>query len=252
MVYRRYGSISKNNITKTCETKFGAKLYRDSEKGRGLIFNQKTLNKLVVNYSIIDGIKIIKEEEEKKKEKEKEDSTPQNPNDTYDTYDTFREGIEQNNQDNSLEDSTKTPDLTSNDEEKIQENHDSKLKTNENNVEKTNTYSPEVSYLSFPSYDTTNAKDLDSLSKIQQLTTSQQSMALKEKIKTGLFTNPLISESDLSNANYNPKIINNINRLYPNSDRWFCNNCTMRGDKWFMMKHPCKNNINNKGGSKLI
>ena len=50
-----YGSISKNSITKTCETKFGAKPYRDREKGRGLIFNQKTLNKLVTNYSIIEG-----------------------------------------------------------------------------------------------------------------------------------------------------------------------------------------------------
>jgi hypothetical protein len=67
------------------------------------------------------------------------------------------------------------------------------------------------------------------------------------------FNNQLISESDLSiDGPYDPEIINNINRLYPNSDRWFCNNCTMRGDKWFMMKHPCKNNINNKGGSKLI
>ena len=62
-----YGSVSKNSITKTCETKFGAKPYRDSEKGRGLIFNQKILNKLIVNYSIIEGIKIIKEEREEKK-----------------------------------------------------------------------------------------------------------------------------------------------------------------------------------------
>ena len=64
-----YGSISKNSITKICETKFGAKPYRDSEKGRGLIFNQKILNKLIVNYSIIEGIKIIKEEREKRKKK---------------------------------------------------------------------------------------------------------------------------------------------------------------------------------------
>ena len=62
-----YGSVSKNSITKICETKFGAKPYRDSEKGRGLIFNQKILNKLIVNYSIIEGIKIIKEEREREK-----------------------------------------------------------------------------------------------------------------------------------------------------------------------------------------
>ena len=42
-----YGSISKSRITKICETKFGAKQYRDRVKGRGLIFNQKKLNKLV-------------------------------------------------------------------------------------------------------------------------------------------------------------------------------------------------------------
>jgi hypothetical protein len=70
-----YGSVSKNSITKTCETKFGAKLHRDPVKGRGLMFNQKTLNKLVENYSIITGIQIIKEESY----------------DTYDTNDTFTE-----------------------------------------------------------------------------------------------------------------------------------------------------------------
>ena len=235
-----YGSISKNSITKICETKFGAKPYRDSEKGRGLIFNQKTLTKLIINYSIIEEIKVIKEgQEEKKKEKEEEDSTPQNPNDTYDTYDTFREGIEQNNQDNSLEDSTKTPDLTSNAEEKIQKNHDSKLKTNENNVEKTNTYSPELSYLSYPS-----PESQDSLI---TLTPSQQ--FILSKIKAGFFTNPLISEPDLLLANdnydYDPNIINNIDR-FEGTDRWYCKNCNIKGDKWFMMKHPCNNINNNK------
>ena len=43
--------------------------------------------------------------------------------------------------------------------------------------------------------------------------------------EAGLFTNPLISKSDLSTGNYNPEIINNIDRVYPNSDRWFCHNC---------------------------
>src|SRR5215203_5428299 len=110
-----YGSVSKNSITKICETKFGAKLYRDPEKGRGLIFNQKTLNKLVVNYSIIDEIKIIKEDEEEgeedKEKKEKEVSNLQNPDDTYDTYDTFTECVEQNDQNNSLKNSSKVIDL---------------------------------------------------------------------------------------------------------------------------------------------
>jgi hypothetical protein len=68
------------------------------------------------------------------------------------------------------------------------------------------------------------------------------------KIKTGLFTNPLISESDLladEDYNYNPKIINNVYR-FEGKDHWFCKNCAMKGDKWFMMKHPCNDNNNNK------
>ena len=58
-----------------------------------------------------------------------------------------------------------------------------------------------------------------------------------------LFNNPLIFESDLSigRYNYDPEIINNIGR-FDGSDRWFCNNCSIKGDKWFMMKHICHNN----------
>ncbi len=60
--------------------------------------------------------------------------------------------------------------------------------------------------------------------------------------EAALFTNPLISKSDLSTGNYNPEIINNIDRVHPNSDRWFCYNCTLRDDKWGMMKHLCRHN----------
>jgi len=235
-----YGSTSKNSITKICETKFGAKPYRDSEKGRGLIFNQKTLNKLIVNYSIIEEIKVIKEEiKETEKEKEEEDSNPQNPNDTCDTYDTFTECIEQNNQDNSLDDSANIPNLTCNNEEKIQESRDSKLKIDEKNVKKINIHSPEVSYLSYPSPESQDT--LSTLTPLQQFILS--------KIKAGFFTNPLISESDLLLANdnydFDPNIINNIDR-FEGTDRWFCKNCNIKGDKWFMMKHPCNNNNNNE------
>jgi hypothetical protein len=66
-----YGIISKTKITNTCETRFLAKQHKDPDKGRGLIFNQKTLNKLAANYSIIDGIKIIKEDEEEVEEEKK-------------------------------------------------------------------------------------------------------------------------------------------------------------------------------------
>ena len=36
-----------------------------------------------------------------------------------------------------------------------------------------------------------------------------------------------------------------IQRRSPNSDIWICNNCTWTGDKWFMEKHPCRQNIKN-------
>ena len=64
-------------------------------------------------------------------------------------------------------------------------------------------------------------------------------------LKQGEFNNPLISESDLTTSTYDPKIINSIHR-FEGTDRWFCKNCAMKGDKWFMMKHPCNNNNNNK------
>ena len=56
------------------------------------------------------------------------------------------------------------------------------------------------------------------------------------------YNNPLISESDLKDPTgfqYSPEIINNINK-FENSDRWFCFNCSLRDDKWGMMKHICK------------
>ena len=77
-----------------------------------------------------------------------------------------------------------------------------------------------MSYLSYPSYDTTNANQ-ESSYKIPHLTNSQQSTALK--IQSEFFTNPLISESDFTMGGpYDPEVINNINRVHPNSDHWFC------------------------------
>ena len=103
-----------------------------------------------------------------------------------------------------------------------------------NNIKRINTHFIEVSYPSYPS-----PPSQDSLI---TLTPSQQSILLK--IKTGLFINSLISESDLlldDNYDYDPEIINNIDR-FTGTDRWFCKKCSMRDDKWFMMKHPCTNN----------
>ena len=34
----------------------------------------------------------------------------------------------------------------------------------------------------------------------------------------------------------------NLCRFYEKSDRWCCNNCNDRGDKWYMLQHNCKMN----------
>ena len=58
------------------------------------------------------------------------------------------------------------------------------------------------------------------------------------------FNNSLISVSDMETGyDYQPEIINNIDR-FEGTDHWFCKNCTLKQDKWFMMKHPCKKNKN--------
>jgi hypothetical protein len=78
------------------------------------------------------------------------------------------------------------------------------------------------------------------------ITSPLQQQSMESKIQAGLFTNSLISVSDLLTGNYDPEIINNIDRVHPNSDRWFCYNCTLRDDKWGMMKHLCKHNKKRK------
>ena len=78
------------------------------------------------------------------------------------------------------------------DQEKLIPQNDNVITKNDNDIEiKSNGYSQKVSYPSYVSYN-----------------------------------NPLISESDLSiGGQYDPEIINNIHRVHPNSDRWFCYNC---------------------------
>lgn len=36
-----------------------------------------------------------------------------------------------------------------------------------------------------------------------------------------------------------------LRRRSPNSDIWICNSCTWTGDKWFMEKHQCRQNVRN-------
>ena len=200
-----YGSISKNSITKTCETKFGAKPYRDREKGRGLIFNQKTLNKLVTNYSIIEGIQIIR--------------------DTCDTCDTSTGYPDNNDKDSMTKNVDNMTDVTHKQQQLIPQNEERTTKIDIDLDPETNGHSQKVSH---PSQVSQNGKP------------------------SLLFNNPLISEQDLKDPNnyeYDPDIINNIDR-FSNSDQWYCkkNDCKVRGDKWLLMRHNCKyknNNINN-------
>ena len=140
-----YSIVSKNSVTKTCETKFGAKLHRDPKEGRGLIFNQKTLNKLVANYSIIEGIKIIKDEKEDK-----------SPNDTYDTYDNSTECIDKNYNDPITKNVNSMTDMTQKQERSIPKNHNILTKNVNDNNTKHNGQSQKVSY---PSYVSLNEKD---------------------------------------------------------------------------------------------
>jgi hypothetical protein len=225
-----YGSISKTNITKICDTKFGAKQYKDREKGRGLIFKQEILNRLAENYSLIDGgIKIIKDKDDE------ESSSTKIKCDTLPTCDTFTEDTNSNSDINSIKDSSKTQESFNNGEEKTPGNDSLRLKTSGTIDKKTGAYSLELSQMSLLSPKPTVLK-----------TPLQCTFS---KIELGLFTNPLISESDLTQEDYDydPEIINNIGR-FERSDSWFCNNCILKGDKWFMMKHPCNTHKKRKGG----
>ena len=223
---QEYGTISKSKVKSICESKFDAKEHKDEKRGRGLIFNQETLNKLTANYSIIEGIKIIKEDPTKSK------------HDTPDTPDTYTKDIKPNSENNSPEDSSKTLEPTINDDGKTQENNSFELKTGTYSDKKCDRSSPEVSGVSgvsgipFNTYDQ-RGETID----------ESKTISLREKIDAGLFTNHLISESDLISQDYDfdPEIINNITRNH-GSDRWYCmfKKCKVTGDKWLLMKHPCK------------
>ena len=133
-----YGIISKSAITKSCENKFGAKLHRDPVNGRGLIFSQKTLNKLVVNYSIIEGIRIIKEKKE--------------IHDTYDTYDTSTEYQDDNDKDSMTTDVDNMTDMTQKQEQLIPKNDNITTKFDNDINTKSNGHSQKVSEVSYLSY----------------------------------------------------------------------------------------------------
>ncbi len=51
------------------------------------------------------------------------------------------------------------------------------------------------------------------------------------------------NKSDISGKSIKKMFL--IQRRSSNSDIWICNSCTWTGDRWFMEKHPCKQNISN-------
>jgi hypothetical protein len=152
-----YGSVSKNSITKISESKFGAKLHRDPVNGRGLIFNQKILSKLVVNYSIINGIEIVREENEKMTEKDEEKKQKQESSsyDIYDTNDTSTEYTDKDSNDNITENVNNMTEITQNQEWLIPKNDNIITKNVSDLDTKTNEHSQKVSYPSQVSYNTT-------------------------------------------------------------------------------------------------
>jgi hypothetical protein len=48
------------------------------------------------------------------------------------------------------------------------------------------------------------------------------------------------SPTEESSTHTCPRNSGHINRIAPHSDIWVCNDCTLRGDKWFMLEHNCK------------
>ncbi|MGE5705528.1 MAG: hypothetical protein ACM3XP_02265 [Nitrososphaerales archaeon] len=93
----------------------------------------------------------------------------------------------------------------------------------------------------------------------QQQQETEKVTVTRAKIQEGLYHNKYILTDDLLldpfDYDYDVEIINNISRP-AKSDWWYCYNCTWKGDKWFMMKHPCKHNkkqrIRNEEVKKLL
>ena len=56
---------------------------------------------------------------------------------------------------------------------------------------------------------------------------------------------PLLYEKEPITITATPVTTILIRRRSVNSDIWICNSCTLTGDKWFMEKHPCRQNMNN-------
>ena len=136
-----YGPISKTKITNICETKLGGKQHKHKEHGRGLIFNPDTLKKLSNNYSLIEGIKIIKDDEE-------QCSNRKDEGDTSPTCDTFTEYVSKNDNDQLHENVNKMTNMTHDHVRSSPKNDNIITKYDNTTDEKSNGHSLQVSQVS--------------------------------------------------------------------------------------------------------
>jgi hypothetical protein len=245
-----YGILYKNTLSKLIADRFGAKLNRKAN-GSILIFDLEKLRRFDELYDESGNnnqlTNTVKIEVKLLEESEKGDYTYNGNKNDVGNEGTYRndegscagnvgnvgdEGIREcvntnkNNNNIVLEKSNKHNFIPKND-----------ISINENNDNNTHLLKPTLpTCLHFPS------------SMPTLLSIEPTHPTFLEKYTA--FDNSLISKSDLETGgyDYDPDIINNIDR-FRGTDHWFCKNCPTKGDKWFMMKHPCykKNCINGNG-----
>ena len=65
--------------------------------------------------------------------------------------------------------------------------------------------------------------------------------ATDSKLKEQMNESKQNNKSEINGKTVRKTIL--IQRRSSNSDIWICNSCTLTGDRWFMEKHPCKQNV---------
>ncbi len=239
-----YGTLYRSTITGFLSDVFGAKT-KHSRDGNILIFDPKVIEKL----SLADKSKILVKElpdqsqssndEEENNEVDQEDYS--NINDCCEGVkgvSTPSKGVAQ------IIDAAKENIEIQN---SLLESKNSNSSNNNNSNNDYHNHQNQINLLVLVNGDhkkeqSSNTPFSDAFTPFTPSHTNKSIISVIDYDEAGLFTNPLISISDLLTGNYDPEIINNIERVHPNSDRWFCNNCTLRDDKWGMMRHLCKHN----------
>ena len=117
--------------------------------------------------------------------------------------------------------------------------------TQKEDIEDKNSNNCNISYKSSININKNPEKTKDNDSHKGEISHSKTTNAIIQQQKQIVFlgtdikyNNHLISVSELdTDYAYQPEIINNITRV-KETDHWYCKNCNIKGDKWFMMKHP--------------